>query len=238
MFPCAPHTHKSPSRHSQTLHLFIHLSAYFSTLCTISLYTVSTYGRSSVSAKIIYMARGHGNVQKKILLLLLGGVALGLSGSPRQYFKTIKAIRRGWDELSNATLCRAIRPLYSSKLVSSRPNNDGTHTLILTDKGRQWALTYKLEKMLISTPEKWDKKWRIVMFDIPEKYRRTRNLFRIQLRMLGFRELQKSVFVHPYPCIDEIEYVAKFYRIGKYVRFIIADSIDNEAYLKRSFDLS
>ena len=47
------------------------------------------------------MARGMGHVQKKILLLLLGGVVLGLSGSPRQYFKILGAIKRNGKILMN-----------------------------------------------------------------------------------------------------------------------------------------
>ena len=62
-----------------------------------------------------------------------------------------------------------------------------------------------------------------------------RDILRIHLRSLGFEELQKSAFVHPFPCINEIEYIAKHYGIGKYVRFIIAESIDNEQYVKRRF---
>lgn len=35
-----------------------------------------------------------GPVKKKILLVLLGGVALGLSGSPKQYFRTLKSNKK------------------------------------------------------------------------------------------------------------------------------------------------
>ena len=105
----------------------------------------------------------------------------------------------------------------------------------LLKRGRQWALTYQIENMRIHAPKNWDEKWRIVMFDIPERFKKVRDILRIHLRSLGFEELQKSVFVHPFPCINEIEYIAKHYGIGKYVRFIIAESIDNEQYVKRRF---
>jgi len=183
------------------------------------------------------MARGHGTIQKKILLLLLGGLALGLSGSPKQSFKIVKAIGHDWKEIDQTALRRSIRPLYKSKLISTKSNKDGMQTIMLTEKGKRWALTYKIETMHILIPKKWDKKWRIVMFDIPERLKKTRDVFRIHLRSMGFLELQRSVFIHPYPCIDEIEYVVEHYNIGKHVRFIVADSIDNEQYLKRRFDI-
>ena len=91
--------------------------------------------------------------------------------------------------------------------------------------------------MEIRKPKVWDKKWRIVLFDIPELHRKSRDALRYRLRQLGFFEYQKSVFVHPYDCRDEIEYIIESYRIRKFVRFIIADSLDNELHLKKDFGL-
>ena len=58
-----------------------------------------------------------GHVQKKILLLLLGGVVLGLSGSPRQYFKILGAIKKEWKDIDEQKLRRSVRSLYRTKLV-------------------------------------------------------------------------------------------------------------------------
>jgi len=83
------------------------------------------------------------------LLLFLGGLALGLSGSPRTSFQILKAIGKEWEEIDRQSLRRAIKSLYESKLVSEKQNADGTVTMTLTDKGKQKALTYDLEKMKI-----------------------------------------------------------------------------------------
>lgn len=183
------------------------------------------------------MPRGPGTNQQKILLLLFGGIALGLSGSPKKYFQILDSIAKEWKELDKRALKRAIKKLYESKLIKEKENPDGTVTLVLTDKGKQKALTYDLDKMEIKKPKQWDKKWRVVLFDIPEKIKKTREAIRIHLKNLGFYEFQKSVFVHPYDCQDEIDYLIEFYDIRRFVRFIIADSIDNELHLKKHFDL-
>lgn len=183
------------------------------------------------------MSRGHGEIQKKILILLLGGLALGLSRSPRMPFQIIGAMAEEWKEINRKSLNRAIRSLYKEKLVSEKYNRDGTTTLVLTKNGKNIALTYNLEDMKIKKPAKWDKKWRIVIFDIPEYLKKVRDSLRMHLRDLNFHELQKSVFVHPYECRNEIEYIVEFYRIKKHVRFITADSIDNELHLKQIFSL-
>jgi len=183
------------------------------------------------------MSRGLGKTQKKILLLLSGGLALGLSGSPTRYFKIIKLIGREWKEIERQSLKRAIKNLYMSKLIGEKQNKDGTITMFLTGEGKRRALTYDLEKMEIKKPKQWDKKWRVVLFDIPDNRKKSRETLRFHLKNLGFYKFQESVFVHPYNCKDEIDYLIEFYDLRRFVRFIIADSIDNEIHLKTHFRL-
>ena len=130
----------------------------------------------------------------------------------------------------------SINSLYKSKLVDQKDNKDGTTTFILSAEGKKIALTYNLENMAISK-HSWDKKWRIVIFDVPEKFRKVREALRHHLKRLGFIKLQHSVFVLPFKCRNEIEYVVEFYNIRRFVRFIEAVSIDNELDLKHKFHL-
>lgn len=54
----------------------------------------------------------------------------------------------------------------------------------------------------------WDKKWRMVLFDIEETNKRIRERLRNKLRELGFGMLQKSVFISPYNVAqDFVEFV-------------------------------
>ncbi len=179
----------------------------------------------------------YGETQKKILLLLMGGLALGLSGSPARSFKILEKIGEEWQEIEKRGLKRAIRSLYQSKLIREKENPDETITMILTDKGKEKALTYNLDEMEIKKPKYWDGKWRVVLFDIPEKMRKIRDAFRHHLNQLEFYEFQKSVFVHPFDCQDEIDYLIEFYNARKFIRFIIAESLDNELHLKTHFKL-
>ena len=183
------------------------------------------------------MSRRFGEIQQKVLLLLLGGLALGLSGSPKTSFQIIKTIGKDWQEIERRAMRRAVKSLYQSKLINEKQNKDGSITIVLTADGKKKALTYKLDEMKIRKPAKWDKKWRIVIFDIPENIKKIREILRFHLKNLGFCELQKSVFTHPFECKDEIDYLIEFYDIRRFVRFIIADSIDNELHLKQKFNL-
>ncbi len=181
------------------------------------------------------MSRGFGEIQQKVLLLLFGGLALGLSGSPKAYFQIIKTASKNWREIEKRALRRAIKSLYESKLIDEKQNKDGSITIILTADGKKKALTYQLDEMKIKKPVRWDKKWRIVLFDIPENRKKIREILRFHLKKMGFCELQKSVFAHPFDCKDEIDYLIEFYDIRRFVRFMIADSIDNELHLQQKF---
>lgn len=84
---------------------------------------------------------------------------------------------------------------------------------------------------------KWDKKWRVVIFDIPEKNKKLRNYFREVLVGLGFEKLQNSVWISPYDYFKEIQEVIKLYGIAQYVVLMVVDSISNELLFKKKFKL-
>jgi DNA-binding transcriptional regulator PaaX len=183
------------------------------------------------------MAKQVGETQQKILLLLMGGVALGLAGNPRRYFRIAKEIGKEWQKIERRQLQRSIKLLYESQLVEIREHKGNITELVLSKEGKLVALRYDLDKLTIEEPKRWDNKWRIVMFDIPEEKKKLRDTIRYHLKKLRFFEYQKSVFVHPYSCADEIEYVIEFYGIRQYVRFIEAIRLDNELHLKSHFNI-
>ena len=179
-----------------------------------------------------------GNLKKTILLLLLAGLALGLTRSPKKHWWILKQIPKEWKNENRQTLERAINSLYISHLIKEKEGGDGTTTLILSENGKQKALQFNIDKMEIKKPEHWDKKWRVVMFDIPEKLRRLRNSLRFHFQEIGLIEFQKSVFVYPYPCHEEIEFIIELYNARKYVRFLLVDEVDNQLHLMKKFNLN
>src|SRR3989338_7911288 len=179
-----------------------------------------------------------GTLKKKLLLLLLSGIALGLTKSGKKQMFILKQIPKEWEKINRQALQRAINSLYISHLVHEKHHQDGTTTLMLSEDGKQKALRFNIDKIEIKKPVHWDKKWRIVMFDIPEKLRRLRDSLRLHFREIGLIELQKSVFVYPYPCDNEIEFILEFYNARKHVRFVLAERIDNQLHLMKKFNLS
>lgn len=176
------------------------------------------------------------STKEKIILLLFAGVALGFSRNYLHHYRIYKNLAREWQKIDRKKLQKEVRSLYLSKVVKEVKNPDGSLTFVLSDKGKLKALTYHFDRIKIKE-RVWDKKWRVVFFDIPEKYRWGRDSIRKKLKELGFYELQKSVFVFPYECEDEIDFIIEYYGIRKYVRYGVFDYIDNDVYLKNNFGL-
>lgn len=178
-----------------------------------------------------------GSIQQKILLTLLGGVALGCSLSPSQYFKTLRQVRREWKNIDQRNFNRSLRALSREKFVEEKESADGSFKLVLTASGKKQAkkLDFIGKAINFKKPKHWDGKWRVVLFDIPEKDRLFRDILRDHLYKLKFRKLQHSVFVSPYPYENSILELTELYGAQRYVRVITGTKIDNESDLKKHF---
>ena len=123
--------------------------------------------------------------------------------------------------------------LEKRELVS-RTGNDGYK---FTKKGAKWFEVSKF-KYLELNDGKWDKKWRVVIFDVPQEMHNQRNWLRKKLKNLGFYMLQKSVFVYPYSCEEELGHICSYLDVSDFVDVIISDSIGfQEQEVKKFFGL-
>jgi DNA-binding transcriptional regulator PaaX len=109
--------------------------------------------------------------------------------------------------------------------------------LRLTLKGEKYALRLGTGRLVPKKPRRWDKKWRLLIFDIPERRKRVREQIRKTLIDVGFYRLQDSVWVYPYDCEDLITLLKAELRIGKDVLYIVADAIEYDLPLRKKFAL-
>jgi phenylacetic acid degradation operon negative regulatory protein len=128
---------------------------------------------------------------------------------------------------------KGVRNLEQRELIMRGKNN----SYQFSDQGKVW-----IRKTLVRYHRNlgipWDGKWRIVMFDIPQKYERQRHLFRAKLKTLGFQMIQKSVFVIPYPCEQELSRVCHSLKLLDHVDVIVAETIGSkEDDIKKLFGL-
>lgn len=178
-----------------------------------------------------------GIAMRKTLLLLEAGLVLGLTHRPDTYFKVVKDVRKEWQKIDKISLHRAIRSLYKSKLIDSRENEDGSVMMTLTEKGKLVNLRYNIEKLKLPKLNKWDGLWRMVIFDIPEAKKKARDILSFKLKQLGFYPFQKSVFVYPYECQKELDFLIEFFELRPYVRLLKVKETDVDLHLKEIFEL-
>lgn len=131
-------------------------------------------------------------------------------------------------------IARARGRLVSKGLLSY----DNKGLLHLTVKGQEKLRQLEVCEYKISKPKRWDNKWRIIIFDIKEEQRLLRNKIRNTLVSVGFVRLQNSVFVYPYDCEDLITLLKADFKIGKNLLYIIADTVENDTWLKKQYNLS
>lgn len=109
--------------------------------------------------------------------------------------------------------------------------------LIITNTGRAKLAGQKLSHYHIDKPKRWDGRWRVITFDIPERRKRTRDQIRQTLSHIGFVRLQDSVWVFPYNCEDLIALLKADMGIGKDMLYLIVDSIEGDIELRKYFGL-
>lgn len=116
---------------------------------------------------------------------------------------------------------------------------NGKKHLEITDAGKR-TLAIEQEKLRLASErgKRWDKRYRLVMFDIPEKKRGMRDQVRTFMQECGFLRLQDSVWVFPYDCEELVTLVKADLRIGKDIVYAVVESIENDGWIKKHFNLA
>ncbi|MBI2640011.1 MAG: hypothetical protein HYW90_03950 [Candidatus Sungbacteria bacterium] len=175
-------------------------------------------------------------ISRKVLLNLAGSGILKFTRSTQGYFRILEPRDGTWEQLGKKSLYSALAALYKQKLISIVETLDGITEIAILDEGRSVA-EKEIAYDSIPRPSRWDKKWRLVFFDIPEEKKNSREAFRYHLKKLGFTEFHKSTFIFPFPCTKEIETLAARFGIKPNIRLATAESVDSEFEFKKHFNL-
>ena len=114
---------------------------------------------------------------------------------------------------------------------------DGKKFLRITTAGRKMFAFEQAKVALQKQKMKWDGRWRMVVFDIPERRKSVRFRLCAVMREIGFIRMQNSVWVYPYDCEDFIALLKAELKIGKDVLYAISDTIERDKSLRRQFSL-
>lgn len=110
--------------------------------------------------------------------------------------------------------------------------------LHLTPKGKAVLRFLEAREFKVARPKRWDGKWRVLIFDIPEYRKGLRDKIRRTLCAIGFVRLQDSVWVYPYDCEDLIAFLKAGFRVGKDVLYMIVEELEGDRRFKKHFNLN
>jgi len=185
------------------------------------------------------MLRGKSLTREILFMAAAGPIlfsSLFLPNAP-QILKPLIKWRKNWNKIDRHLIYSAIRRLNKKRLVELIEKGDNLYIQI-TENGKKLAKSFDYDNLELPRSKTWDKKWRLVVFDIPDKKKKERRALSFKLKNLGFYPLQESVFIYPYDCRDELDFICEFLSISHYVNYCIVETIDKrEGNLRRIFNL-
>ena len=173
------------------------------------------------------------------------GLTLASGGNPlrpiiplaiKEIIKTLKELKNL--KVDENRIKRSLESLEKNEIIDLEEKGDEIFVR-LKDKNNLTVIKYSTKALLdFKKKEKnWNGKWFLVFFDIPEMQRNKRDYRRKFLQKIGFYYYQKSVYVFPYECEKEIALIKQIVEGGKYMKYIIADKIEDEEKIKSFFNL-
>lgn len=174
-------------------------------------------------------------------LLLTGGLVLALSTAP-----TLIAVLAGAGYVMQTNSRRHRQKIWSSfdylkrhKYIAEHQVSGGRKRIVLTTVGRTRAEQYRLQRIMktaIARPSKWDRRWRLILFDIPAENRSIRNAFRHMIQQMGAVMIQKSVWAFPFDCSDRIALLRSYFNLPESVlRVGLAENIGDDRAVRSHF---
>lgn len=114
---------------------------------------------------------------------------------------------------------------------------DAKGFLTLTSKGKERLRSYERSEYTLLVPRVWDRRWRVLIFDVPEERRALRDKIRNTLVSIGFLRVQDSVWIFPHDCEEFIVLLKADFKIGKDLLYLIVDKIENDSEFRDWFNL-
>lgn len=184
-----------------------------------------------------YFKKPRSEITKDVLRWLAIAGAVSIAATSPYFVSNLLIARKKFNKYPKKQIRNTFYKFKKQGLINIRQKNHQIY-ISLTREGRQKAGWLQIDSLKISKPKKWDKKWRLVMFDIAQSKKLSREAFRGKLKELDFLPFQKSVWIHPFNCEAEIGLLREFFNLSnKELKIIVADGIDDDGEWIKAFHL-
>lgn len=174
-----------------------------------------------------------GELAKEILRgLAVGGVLAGGIVAPN-----VVQLLKMFESADRRKIKRVMAALKWQGLIRLVSRGEADY-LEITRGGKTKLIAYDIDEMVLRQPKRWDGRWRVFLFDIPERFAAARRALKDKLSQLAFYPYQKSVYVTPYPCREEITFLLKFFGVEKHGKYLETQTLEDDLKLIHHFELS
>jgi phenylacetic acid degradation operon negative regulatory protein len=184
-----------------------------------------------------YFKKPKSEIVKDIFSWLLISGAVVVAATSPYFIRNLIRARKKWGKYPKHKVATAFSRLRRQGFISVSAANKQIY-ISLTPEGVKKAGIYQINTLKIKRPQKWDHKWRLFSFDIPQTKKLIREALRGKLKQLGFRPFQKSIWIHPFDCRAETELLKDFFGLSdNEVQLIIAENVGNDHHWQKVFRL-
>lgn len=169
------------------------------------------------------------------LLKVVGATAgVGVVVLAPSALEAIDMFVRQHDKRKNSRLKEYLKKQEYFDVVQS---GSGRFVIKLTEKGiKRHSQTVLENYSPLPDKHRWDGKWHLIMFDIDEKHKNSRDYIARAIKNMNLAPIQDSVYAYPY----SLEELAKMIRqqyptLGRNVISLRADRIEGGDQLKKHF---
>ncbi len=179
--------------------------------------------------------RRWGAFQQAMLYAALGGVMVATGAVP-DFSKIIKYYTGAKKGARFNYQAKTVLGRLAVKGLITFEERDGRRYARITERGKR-KLELEMQKTAMTRKRKWDRRWRVVIFDVPERRKSVRDRLRRFMNAYGFVRLQDSVWIYPYDCEDLIALAKADFRIGADVLYMIVERLERDTHLREHFRL-
>lgn len=149
----------------------------------------------------------------------------------RKYEKV--ELSREWQRFNLSLLRRNLRRLQKQDLIKLTNHKE----IELTNKGKisfiQQITQLKSEKI-----KEWQGTWYLVIYDISNLKHTKQRQFRRVLQQMHFLQLQRSVYLTPLPCFEQIKFLRYQFDLNNEVMVIEASKLENDHEYRKYFGIT
>ncbi len=138
-------------------------------------------------------------------------IAMLLSGRSSKTFYQIQNQRK-WNREKRMAMNKSFNNLKKNNYLKVEKNK-----VILTNLGERLLKQNEIINKLSEKRKKWDGKWRMVSFDIPNDLNQIRYTLRKILVSSGFLQIQKSVYIYPHSCREILDFLKENKEYNKFI---------------------